>query len=96
MAKKNAHLGSRFEDYLRDEGQLESATAYAVKRIFVWQIEKAMKRAKLPKSQLAARMGTSRAQLDRLLDPENSSVTLDSLTRIAIALGKRLKVELAA
>jgi len=93
---RKTHLGSKFEDFLREDDQLEAATAYAVKRILAWQIEKAMKRAKLPKSQLAARMGTSRAQLDRLLDPDNPSVTLDSLVRIATALGKRLRIDLAA
>ena len=94
MAKK-PHIGSKFEDFLREDGQLEAATAAATKRIVAWQIEKAMKRGKVQKSDLATRLGTSRAQLDRLLDPENSAITVDSLARVAAALGRRLKIELA-
>jgi len=94
MAKKD-HVGSKFEDYLRQDGQLEAATAVAVKRVVAWQIEKAMKRGKVKKSELAIRLGTSRAQLDRLLDPDNAAITVESLARVAAALGKRLKIELA-
>jgi predicted XRE-type DNA-binding protein len=93
---RKAHLGSRFEDFLRADRRLEAASVVAVKRVLAWQLSKALEESGLPKSQLAERMGTSRAQLDRLLDPENPSVTLDTLARAAAALGKQLRIELAA
>lgn len=93
MNKK--HLGSRFDDFLREEQLLDQVEAVAVKRIIAYQIAQEMKRSKLTKTQMASRMRTSRAALERLLDPLNSSVTLSTLERAAFALGKKLKVELA-
>jgi len=93
--KKNKHIGSEFDDFLRDEGLLAEAQATAVKRVIAFQIEKEMEHRQLSKSQLAKRMKTSRSALDRLLDPENASVTLLTLENAAIALGKRLKVQFA-
>jgi len=93
MNKK--HLGSRFDDFLREEQLLDQVEAVAVKRVIAYQIAQAMKRSKLTKTQMASRMRTSRAALERLLDPLNSSVTLSTLERAAFALGKKLKVELA-
>jgi DNA-binding Xre family transcriptional regulator len=92
MNKK--HLGSNFDDYLREERLLDVAEATAVKRVIAFQIAQEMKRRKLTKSEMASRMKTSRAALERLLDPANPSVTISTLERAASALGKKLKVEL--
>lgn len=92
MNKK--HLGSRFDDFLREEQLLDQVEAVAVKRVIACQIAQEMKRSKLTKTQMASRMRTSRAALERLLDPMNSSVTLSTLERAALALDKQLKVEL--
>jgi antitoxin HicB len=92
---KNKHLGSGFDDFLKEEGILSEAQTVAVKRVIAFQLAQEMKRHKLSKSALAVKMKTSRAALDRLLDPGNSSVTLQTLERAAHALGKRLVVELA-
>lgn len=90
------HIGSHFDDFLNQEGVLAEAEAIAVKRIIAFQLEELMKEQKLTKTQLAKRMKTSRASLDRLLDPDNASVTLLTLERAAKALGRRIRVELAA
>ena len=92
--KKNPHLGSSFEDFLEEDGTLEQATAVALKRVFAYQIREAMKQVKLTKPQMSKRMDTSRSALDRLLDSENGSVTLNTMNRAANAVGKKLKVEL--
>lgn len=91
---KKRHIGSNFDDFLREEGLLVQAEAVAIKRLLAYQIAGAMKRKKLTKAELAKLMGTSRTQLDRLLDPENASVTLQTLGRAAHVLGKRLTVEM--
>lgn len=86
--------GSPLDEFLAEEGILEEATEHAIKAVLAWQIEQEMKARRLTKAAMARQMQTSRAQLDRLLDPENSSVTLHTLHRAASILGKRLKVEL--
>lgn len=86
--------GSTLDKFLAEEGLLEEATEHAIKRVLAWQIGQEMKARRLTKAAMARHMQTSRAQLDRLLDPENSSVTLHTLHRAASILGKRLKVEL--
>ena len=93
MNKK--HLGSNFDDFLREDGLLDDVTATATKRVIAYQIEKEMKRRQLTKAEMASRMKTSRAALERLLDPDNTSVTLATLEHAASALGKKLRVELA-
>lgn len=93
MNKK--HVGDKFDDFLRDEGLLDAVEATAVKRVIAYQIVQEMKRRKLTKTEMTHRMRTSRAALERLLDPANPSVTLSTLERAALALGKKLKVELA-
>ena len=93
--KKNKHVGSSFDDFLREEGLLAEAEASAVKRVIALQIEKEMAERGLSKSALANIMQTSGSSLDRLLDPENASVTLLTLESVALALGKKLKVQLA-
>lgn len=93
MNKK--HVGSNFDDLLREEELIDTVESAAVKRVIAFQIAREMKRNKLTKSEMASRMKTSRAALERLLDPANSSVTISTLERAASALGKKLRVELA-
>jgi len=93
MNKK--HIGSNFDDFLREEKLLEAAETAAVKRVIAFQIEREMKRLKLTKTEMTSRMKTSRAALERLLDPANASVTLSTLERAATVLRKKLRVELA-
>ena len=93
MNKKR--IGSNFDQFLRDEQLLDGVEATAIKRVIAFQIAQEMKRRKLTKMEMASRMKTSRAALERLLDPTNPSVTLSTLERAASALGKKLRVELA-
>lgn len=93
MNKNN--IGSKFDDFLKEENLLEQVQAAAIKRVVAFQIEREMKSKKLTKTEMANRMKTSRAALERLLDPDNASITLFTLERAASALGKKLKVELA-
>jgi len=92
---KKARRGSSFDDFLEEEGLRAETEAAAIKRVIAYQIEREMKKAKLSKSEFAEKMRTSRSALDRLLDPENASITLQTLERAALALGKNLKIELA-
>ena len=94
MRKKNLHVGSSLDDFLREEGILEEARATALKETLAWQVQKAMKKAKINKVEMARRMNTSCAALDRLLDPDNTSVTLQTLCRAARAIGRDLRIEL--
>jgi antitoxin HicB len=86
-------LGGNFDEFLQSRRLLESAEATAIKRVIAYEIAKGMKRRKLTKTEMANRMKTSRASLERLLDPSNPSVTLTTLGRAATILGKKLKVE---
>jgi DNA-binding Xre family transcriptional regulator len=90
----NCHLGSAFDDFLEQEGILNEVTEIALKRVLAWQVEQAMKERGLTKSKMAKSMQTSRAALDRLLDPEYDSVTLRTLDKAARAVGKRIKIDL--
>jgi len=92
MARKN--IGSNFDDFLQEERLLEDATAVAVKRFVAYQLAQKMSESNLSKSEMARRMETSRSALDRLLDPSNASVTLQTLQSAGQALGGRLKIEL--
>jgi antitoxin HicB len=89
-------IGSKFDDYLKAEGIYEGTTARALKRVLAWQIAEAMKAEGMTKTELARRMKTSRAVLDRLLDAKNPAVTLSTISRAASALGRRIRLELAA
>jgi antitoxin HicB len=91
----NKYTGSDFDEFLQDEGILEEVTARAHKRLLTLQLNDAMKASNTSKVQLAERLQTSRSQLDRLLDPDNTAVTLESLERLARAVGKQLRVEFA-
>jgi hypothetical protein len=93
--KGNPHIGSAFSDFLKEEGIYEEVTTHAIKRVLAWQIEQAMKEQGITKVEMAKRMKTSRAQLDRLLDPNNDKVQLDTVQRAAIAVGRKLHMELA-
>jgi len=92
MAKQN--IGSDFDEFLEEEGLLEEATAVAVKRYIAFQLAEKMTENNLSKAEMARRMETSRSSLDRLLDPDNSSVTLQTLQSAVQALGGRLKIEI--
>ncbi len=92
---KNKNLGSNFDDFLKDEGILAETEAIAVKRVIAFQIEEMMKKKHLSKTALAEKMQTSRSALNRLLDPTNVSITLQTLEKAALALGKRLRIKLA-
>lgn len=94
MKKKKGRVGSSFDDFLKKEGSYEEVTAGAIKRVIARQLNSLMNDEDITKSELAKRMRTSRAQLDRLLDPDNASVTLDTLVRAAQAVGRHLKLEL--
>ena len=92
--KKKSRIGSSFDDFLKEEGIYEEVTARAIKRVIARQLDALMNDEGLTKTQLAKRMKTSRAQLDRLLDPDNESVMLGTLTRAAQAVGRQLRTEL--
>jgi len=92
--KKNPRLGSTLDALMEEDGTLDAANTLALKRVFAFQLEKAMKSKGINKPEMSERMHTSRAALDRLLDPENPSVTLNTLNRAASAVGKKLKLEL--
>lgn len=93
--KTSKHLGSSLDEFLTEDGTLAEAEAAALKRVIAWQVERGMGERKLSKSDMARAMRTSRAALDRLLDPKNESVTLRTMARAAKVLGKRLRLELA-
>ena len=93
--KNKQHIGSNFDDFLKEEGMLAHAEAVAIKRVIAYQIEEEMRRAKVTKMEMAKKMRTSRSSLDRLLDPENASVSLLTLERAAVVLGRKLRIELA-
>jgi predicted XRE-type DNA-binding protein len=91
---KNPHIGSSLDDFLKEEGLYEDATNHAVKRMLAWQVEKAMREQGITKAEMARRMGTSRAHLNKLLDPENDKVQLDTVQRAAMAVGHRVRLVL--
>lgn len=91
---KSKHLGSNFDDFLEDEDMLAGAQAVAAKRVLAFQIEEEMKRKGVTKVEMANRMRTSRTAVDRLLDPENISVTLNTLEKAALVLGRKLSIRL--
>ena len=87
-------LGSTFDSFLEEQGTLAETTEQAIKRVIAWQLGEIMAKEKITKVEMARRMATSRAQLDRLLDPTDDSVTLATLTKAAKAVGRALKLEL--
>lgn len=93
--KSKAGIGSTFDDFLKEGGIHDEVQAGAIKRVIAWQIAEEMKKQSLSKVKMAERMKTSRSQLDRLLDPDNDQVKLETLSRAARTLGRELRVELA-
>jgi antitoxin HicB len=91
---KEKNIGSSFDSWLREEGIYQEVTATAIKRVLARQVEAAMKEKKFSKAEMARRMHTSRASLDRLLDPENPAVTLSTLQKAAIVVGRQVRLEL--
>ena len=97
MAKSptaNPHRGSNFDDFLKEEGIFEEVQARALKRALAEQLDDAMQTSKLTKLRMAQRMATSRSQLDRVLDPTNLSIQLDTLIKAANAVGKTVEIRL--
>ena len=91
---EKGRIGQRFDDFLREQGCYEESTNQAVKRVIAHQLAAAMEAEQLTKSAFARKLKTSRSQLDRLLDPENTKATLDGLSRAAQAVGRELQLEL--
>jgi predicted transcriptional regulator len=93
--KQNRHRGSSLDDFLEQEGVLPEFQARAIKEVIAWQLAEAMKERGLSKAALARLMHTSRTQVDRVLDPQNGNVTIETLQRAAQLVGRRLQLELA-
>lgn len=91
---KKGTVGSSFEEFLKEEGAYEDATEYAIKRVLAFQLAKTMQEQGISKVKMAKRLETSRSQLDRLLDPEKTGVSLGALARAAKVVGRTLRVEL--
>ncbi len=86
------HSGSSFDSFLEEEGIREEVEAVAIKRVLAWQLQQAMEKKKITKKAMAEELHTSRSQLDRLLDPANVGVSLDTMARAAQVLGKSLEI----
>jgi predicted XRE-type DNA-binding protein len=91
---KRKHLGSKFEDFLAEEGVLEGCRAAAIKFKIARELEKAMSKQNIGKAEIAKRLKTSRTGVDRLLDPDNTSITLNTMAKVAHLLGKRIEFAL--
>ena len=89
------YAGSNFDDFLSEENILEEVEAVAIKRVIAYELEQEMKKQNLTKSELAEKMKTSRTAINRLLDPDNTSISLKTMEKIARALGKKLRVSFA-
>jgi len=94
MAEKSRHVGSSFDSLLEADGTLPQVSSVAIKRVLAWQLAQEMKRRGLGKAEMARRMRTSRSALERLMDPANASVTLNTIYRAARVLGKRVSLKL--
>ncbi len=94
MTTEKGRIGSSFESFLREQGTYQETTAIAVKRVLAWELEQAMASASLSKRQMAKAMNTSRSQLDRILDPDNDRIQLDTIIKAARVLGRELRIEL--
>jgi len=91
---KNKHEGSSFDDFLKEDEIYEECTATALKRVLAWQIESEMQKQSITKQSMAKLMETSRSQLDRLLDPKRTGVSLETMQRAASVVGRELHIEL--
>ena len=90
----NPHWGSTLDDFLDEEGIREEVTTAAIKKVIAWQLGEEMKKKQITKKRLAELMHTSRAQIDRILDPDKGNVTIETLQRAASLLGRQLRLEL--
>jgi len=93
--RRHDYSGSSFDEFLDEQGIREEVEAVATKRVLAWQLEQAMKQQQKTKQAMARELHTSRSQLDRLLDPQNTAVSLETITRAAKILGKRIIVQIA-
>lgn len=94
MTDAKSSVGGSLEDFLDDLGERDEVYGEAIKRVLAWEIEEARKTQSISKSEMAAKMGTSRTQVERVLDPQNVAVSLDTLERAARSVGKKLLVKL--
>jgi antitoxin HicB len=94
MTNNNPHIGSSFDDFLDEEDLLVEANEIAIKRVIAWQLQQEIESKHMTKTDVAKAMGTSRAAVDRLLDPNNTSVTLNTLSKAARILGKKIEIDL--
>lgn len=94
MKRRNQHSGSSLESLLQEDDTLEELREAAIKKVVAWKLAQAMQRQKISKAEMARRLATSRSQLDRLLDPDNTTVSVATLSKAARAVGKRLKLDL--
>lgn len=85
-------VGGTLEDFLTETGQRDEVYDHAAKEVFAWELAQRMRQDKLSKAGLARAMGTSRTQVDRILDPANMGVTLDTMAKAARVLGKRVRI----
>jgi antitoxin HicB len=95
-SQRNSHSGSTFDSFLEKEGIREEVEAVAIKRVLAWQLEQEMRKQGKAKLALARELQTSRSQLDRLLDPQNTAVSLETITRAAKALGKTVVLRITS
>jgi antitoxin HicB len=94
MKNNNAHIGSSFDDFLDEENLLLEANEIAIKRVIAWQLQQEIEAKHMTKTDVAKAMGTSRAAVDRLLNPDNTSVTLNTLSKAPRILGKKIEIDL--
>jgi antitoxin HicB len=94
MTNNNPHIGSSFDDFLDEENLLVEANEIAIKRVIAWQLQQEIESKHMTKTDVAKAMVTSRAAVDRLLDPNNTSVTLNTLSKAARILGKKIEIDL--
>jgi len=94
MFMSNSYIGSKFDDFLEDDDLLAQCQAEAIKRVLAWQINEYLERTHKTKSELAKALDTSRSALDRLTNPKNTSVNLNTLAKVAEVMGKKLELRL--
>jgi len=92
--KSNPHIGSRFDDFLKAEGLYAEVNAGAAKKLLALQLSQALEENSITKTELASRMRTSRAVINRLLDPDNLALNLQTVSKAATALGKKIEIRL--
>lgn len=90
----NKHIGSNFDDFLEEEGLLAKAQAVAIARVFAWELEAYIAKENQSKTAIARSLETSRSAVDRILDPENTSISLTTMAKLAEVMGKKLQITL--